>query len=89
MRKLYLLLVAEINRLGGSVIHCSFTRIVLSTNRNKLNSAKGFVDSLLNSLNDKPLFMWLSLDVIRFTRMFIWIDSVCLCETSVVKGAFN
>lgn len=76
MRKLYLLLVAEINRLGGSVIHCSFTRIVVSTQRNKLNSAKGFVESLINSLNEKPLFMWLSLHVIRFTKMFIWIDSV-------------
>ena len=33
MRKLCLLLVAEIQRLGGTVVHCSFGRLVLSTNR--------------------------------------------------------
>ncbi|KAL3123869.1 hypothetical protein niasHT_000026 [Heterodera trifolii] len=33
MRKLCLLLVAEMQKLGATVIHCSFTRIVFSTNR--------------------------------------------------------
>jgi hypothetical protein len=33
MRKLCLLLVADVQALGATVIHCSFTRLVLNTNR--------------------------------------------------------
>uniref|UniRef100_A0A915CMU3 DNA polymerase epsilon catalytic subunit n=1 Tax=Ditylenchus dipsaci TaxID=166011 RepID=A0A915CMU3_9BILA len=75
MRKLCLLLVAEINRLGGKVIHCSFTKIVLSTNRSKINMAKAFVDSLIVSLSQKSTFSSLNIHIHSFSTMFLWIDS--------------
>ncbi|KAI1730436.1 DNA polymerase family B domain-containing protein [Ditylenchus destructor] len=75
MRKLCLLLVREINRLGGSVIYCSFTKVILSTNKSTDTLAKAFVQSLLTSLVEKPMFSSLNIRVVEHYRMFLWIDS--------------
>lgn len=58
------------------MIHCSFTKIVLSTNRNEPRLARGFVESLLESLAQKPTFASLHLSVLQYSRLFVWIDPV-------------
>ena len=75
MRKLCLLLVAEINRLGGNVIHCSLSKIVFSTNRTELPKAVAFTNSLMESLAQKPLFASLTLGDEEYFGTFVWIDS--------------
>uniref|UniRef100_A0A914I899 DNA polymerase epsilon catalytic subunit n=1 Tax=Globodera rostochiensis TaxID=31243 RepID=A0A914I899_GLORO len=74
MRKLCLLLVAEMQKLGATVIHCSFTRVVFSTNRDSLPTARAFVDSLLASLAKRPMFGSLQLQLKHFSDMLLWID---------------
>lgn len=76
MQKLCLLLVTEINRLGGSVIYCSFTKIVLSTNRDDFQTATGFVELLINTLSKKSLFASIHISVLQYSSLFLWIDPV-------------
>lgn len=76
MRKLCLLLVSEINRLGGSVIFCSFSKIILSTKRNTFPLAKAFTESLVSSLTEKAIFSSLQIFVHNFSSVFLWIDPV-------------
>jgi len=91
MKKLCLLLVAEMQRLGAKVIYCSFRKIVFSTQRffffnffnfffkfqrHSLPFAKSFVNSLLIEINQKPIFASLQLGLIHFSSVLLWIDSV-------------
>ncbi|CAK5075397.1 unnamed protein product [Meloidogyne enterolobii] len=75
MKKLCLLLVAEMQRLGAKVIYCSFRKIVFSTQRHSLPFAKSFVNSLLIEINQKPIFASLQLGLIHFSSVLLWIDS--------------
>lgn len=84
MRKLCLLLVAEINRLGGNVIYCSFTKLVLSTNKNNFKTATGFIESLINSLSKKSLFASIHISVLQYSSLFLWIDPVILIIIFVI-----
>ncbi|KAL3113616.1 hypothetical protein niasHT_010645 [Heterodera trifolii] len=74
MRKLCLLLVAEMQKLGATVIHCSFTRIVFSTNRDSLPLGRAFVNSLLATLSRRPMFASLQLGLKHCSDMLLWID---------------
>ena len=75
MRKLCLLLVTELNQLGARVAHCSFSKIVLCTNRSDFQSAKTFVTTLRASLRKKKLFGSLNLIPIRYSRAMIWMNT--------------
>uniref|UniRef100_A0A914LJI1 DNA polymerase epsilon catalytic subunit n=1 Tax=Meloidogyne incognita TaxID=6306 RepID=A0A914LJI1_MELIC len=75
MKKLCLLLVAEMQRLGAKVIYCSFRKIVFSTQRHSLHLAKSFVNSLLIEINQKQIFASLQLGLIHFSSVLLWIDS--------------
>nr|CAD2190863.1 unnamed protein product [Meloidogyne enterolobii] len=57
MKKLCLLLVAEMQRLGAKVIYCSFRKIVFSTQRHSLPFAKSFVNSLLIEINQNQFLL--------------------------------
>ena len=74
MRKLCLMLVSEINRLGGAVIHCSFNKLVLSTQRKDLASAQAFITTLCASLRKQRAFRTLSLESNFFTSSMLWLD---------------
>lgn len=76
MRKLCLMLVSEVNRLGGTVFHCSFSRMVFSTNRNGYDAASAFVESLKESLVHKPVFASIHIVNPQFSAVTLWIDAV-------------
>ncbi|KAI6196280.1 DNA polymerase epsilon catalytic subunit A [Aphelenchoides besseyi] len=75
MRKLCLLLVSELNRLGATVIHCSFSKVVISTNRSDLQAAKAFVRTLRSSLQQKKPFNSLNLIPVVYSRLMVWINA--------------
>ncbi|KAI6220384.1 DNA polymerase epsilon catalytic subunit [Aphelenchoides fujianensis] len=71
MRKLCLLLVAELNRLGATVLHCSFSKVVICTNRSDLQQAKAFV----HTLRRKKPFCSLNLIPVVYSRLMVWINA--------------
>uniref|UniRef100_A0AC34GQD3 DNA polymerase epsilon catalytic subunit n=1 Tax=Panagrolaimus sp. ES5 TaxID=591445 RepID=A0AC34GQD3_9BILA len=74
MRKLCLLLVTEVNRMGGSVIYCSFSRLVLSTGNSESTRSRLFISSLIDSLSMKPIFAALQLVPLHLWNSCLWID---------------
>ncbi|VIO96069.1 DNA polymerase family B, exonuclease domain containing protein [Brugia malayi] len=73
--KLILLLVAELNRLGGRVIYASNSRLIMCTKRSSLEHAQSFVNSLLLSLEEHSIFASLNVKAIKFWDILLWIDT--------------
>ncbi|TKR92593.1 hypothetical protein L596_007218 [Steinernema carpocapsae] len=74
MKKLCLLLVSEVNRIGGKVIHCTYTRLIFSTGKANLSLAKPFVNSLIQTLNTNQVFAGVQFKVTHYWDLFAWID---------------
>lgn len=75
MRKLCLLMVTELNRMGAHVAHCSFSKVVVCTGRSDLKAARAFVETLRASLRDKKLFSSLNLIPTRYNRLMVWLNA--------------
>jgi len=65
MKKVFTLLLAEVKKLGATVIHADMQTITIATGKNRLASAAAFVDGLRASLRRRELFSWLELEPSR------------------------
>ena len=65
MKKVFTLLLAEVNKLGATVVHADMQTITIATGKNRLASAAAFVDGLRASLRRRELFSWLELEPSR------------------------
>uniref|UniRef100_A0A0N5A8U1 DNA polymerase epsilon catalytic subunit n=1 Tax=Syphacia muris TaxID=451379 RepID=A0A0N5A8U1_9BILA len=70
--KLCLLLVAEINRLGGKVLYVSRSQLFISTQRR--DGAEAFVTSLIQSLGKNQIFAALHIVPVHYWNVFLWLD---------------
>ncbi|MCP9260431.1 DNA polymerase [Dirofilaria immitis] len=73
--KLILLLVAEINRLGGRIIYASSSRLIMCTQRSTLEHAQSFVNSLCLSLEEHAIFASLNVKAIKYWDVLLWVDA--------------
>ena len=65
MKKVFTLLLAEVKKLGATVVHADMQTITIATGKNRLASAAAFVDGLRASLRRRELFSWLELEPSR------------------------
>ena len=65
MRKVFTLLLAEIAKLGGEVVHADMRRITIATGKQRLAPAAAFVEGLRAALRRRELFSWLGLEPTR------------------------
>ena len=65
MKKVFTLLLAEVKKLGATVIHADMQSITIATGKTRLASAAAFVDGLRASLRRRELFSWLELEPSR------------------------
>ena len=56
MKKVFTLLLAEVKKLGATVVHADMQTITIATGKNRLASAAAFVDGLRASLRRRELF---------------------------------
>lgn len=56
MRKVFALLLAELRKLGATIIFANFSRIIIDTGRFDLSAAKAYCDSLLKTLQTRFFF---------------------------------
>uniref|UniRef100_A0A8R1XQP9 DNA polymerase epsilon catalytic subunit n=1 Tax=Onchocerca volvulus TaxID=6282 RepID=A0A8R1XQP9_ONCVO len=73
--KLILLLVAELNRLGGRIIYASNSRLIMCTHRSTLEHAQSFVNTLCSSLEEHAIFASLNIKAVKFWDILLWIDA--------------
>mmetsp|Transcript_42312 Transcript_42312/g.135440 ORF Transcript_42312/g.135440 Transcript_42312/m.135440 type:complete len:1109 (-) Transcript_42312:20-3346(-) len=74
MYKVFLLLVAELKKLGAAIVYADFNQVIIATGKRDLPSAKGYCDYLLATLRDRELFSWLVLEPKVFWRVFLFRD---------------
>jgi DNA polymerase epsilon subunit 1 len=61
-RKVFTLLISELNRLGADVVFADTRRVIVSTKKNSLASASAFITGLRGALGTRELFNWLELE---------------------------
>ncbi|WVW81918.1 DNA polymerase epsilon catalytic subunit A [Kwoniella bestiolae CBS 10118] len=74
MRKTFLQLLAELKRLGTSVVYADFNRIFLLTTKPDAGSAYAFAKYLVTAANSQELFRHLVIDVTQFWNYLAWMD---------------
>ncbi|PRW20477.1 DNA polymerase epsilon catalytic subunit A [Chlorella sorokiniana] len=74
MQKLLLQLIAELQRLGATVVHADGSSLILCTGKRNLTAAVGYADYILDTLSKRELFQWLSLTPHKFWHTLLWKD---------------
>lgn len=74
MRKLLLQLVAELRRLGATVVYADTSSLILATGRHALGSALSYADYVLGTLRKRELFQWMSLVPSRAWHTLLFAD---------------
>ncbi len=66
MKKLFVQLISEFKRLGATIIHADFNRIIVGTKKRSLSDALAYVEYVTNTIHNKELFH--SIDM-RFSQV--------------------
>ncbi|CAI7838422.1 unnamed protein product, partial [Closterium sp. NIES-53] len=74
MCKLFALLLAELRRLGATVIYADFSRVILATGRRSLPSAMAYVDYLVAAVNSRDAFELLHVEKQRVWHSLLFLD---------------
>lgn len=74
MRKYFVQLLAEFQRLGATVVYADFGRIVLATKKRRVVDALSYVGFVCASLRQKELFRSLELNVQHSWQLLVWLD---------------
>ena len=74
MRKLLLQLVAELKRLGATVVYADTSSLIIATGRHSMAGALGYADYVLETVRKRELFQWLSLAPSRAWHTLLFAD---------------
>jgi len=76
MKKVWMQLLAEVRSLGAVIVHASFTRLTIATDKMSLADGQAYVGFLLSSLSTKPIFSFLRLTPLRFWSSLLYLDTL-------------
>nr|CAD1820134.1 unnamed protein product [Ananas comosus var. bracteatus] len=74
MRKVFALLLAELRKLGATIIFASFSRIIIDTGKIDLPAAHAYCDCLLKTLQSRDLFEWIELEPLHYWHALLFMD---------------
>jgi DNA polymerase epsilon subunit 1 len=74
MKKLFYQLIAELKRLGSTIIYADFNKIILCTKKRRIEDASGYILFVLNTILSKDLFHSLSLKPTACWEFLLWMD---------------
>ncbi|KAG1663133.1 hypothetical protein FOA52_000655 [Chlamydomonas sp. UWO 241] len=88
MGKLFAQLVAELGRLGATIVSANFNSIRLCTGKRNVKAAVGYIEYLLEALRRRELFHWLHLEPVRWWHALLFRDQYNYCgvEAAVPTG---
>ena len=65
VRKTFTLLLAEMKKLGATVVFADARRVIVCTGKRRLANASAFVEGMRASLRKRELFSWLELEPVK------------------------
>ncbi|XP_065634458.1 DNA polymerase epsilon catalytic subunit A [Quercus suber] len=74
MQKVFALLLAELRKLGATIIFANFSKVIIDTGKFDLSAAKAYCDSLLKTLQKRDLFEWIELEPMNFWHSLLFMD---------------
>lgn len=74
MQKVFALLLAELRKLGATIVFADFSKIIIDTGKYDLSSAQAYCDSLLKALQTRDLFEWIELEPLHFWHSLLFMD---------------
>ncbi|XP_045460209.1 DNA polymerase epsilon catalytic subunit 1 [Harmonia axyridis] len=75
MKKLFLQLVAELKRLGCTIIYANFNKIVICTKKRNVEDAVGNIEFVVASIRNKELFHSLEITFRQCWEHLVWLDT--------------
>ncbi|XP_073146772.1 DNA polymerase epsilon catalytic subunit A-like [Henckelia pumila] len=74
MQKIFALLMAELRKLGATIVFASFTKVIVDTGKSDISAAKAYCDSVLKTLQTRDLFEWIELEPFQFWHSILFMD---------------
>ncbi|KAL0460774.1 UNVERIFIED_CONTAM: DNA polymerase epsilon catalytic subunit A [Sesamum latifolium] len=74
MQKVFALLMAELRKLGATIVFSSFRRVIIDTGKSDLPAAKAYCESVRKTLQTRDLFEWIELEPFQFWHSLLFMD---------------
>ncbi|KAK5939655.1 DNA polymerase epsilon catalytic subunit [Knufia obscura] len=74
-KKAFQQLITDFRRVGSNVIFASPTRLLLQTSKQDVANAYAYINYILKSIQQKPLFHFLGLEIKDYWDVLLWYDS--------------
>lgn len=75
MRKLFLQIIAEFQRLGAEIIYADFTKVIINSGKKSVVDAISYADYIVQSIRNKELFHSVHLSFQQCWDFLLWIDT--------------
>ncbi|KAL5717104.1 DNA-directed DNA polymerase [Ranunculus cassubicifolius] len=74
MQKVFALLLAEIRKLGATIVFADFSKVILDTGKSDLSAAQAYCECLLKTLQTRDLFEWIELEPQHYWYSILFMD---------------
>ncbi|KAJ1554975.1 DNA polymerase epsilon catalytic subunit [Nowakowskiella sp. JEL0078] len=74
MRKVFLQLLGEFRRLGSTIVHARFDKLIIATTKNNAQTAKSYTEFVLQTIRKNPVFALLDLQMKTVYEIVVWMD---------------
>lgn len=74
MKKVFALLLAELQKLGATIIFADFSKIIIDTGKVDILAGRAYCDCLIKTLQTRDLFEWIELEPLRFWHSLLFMD---------------
>jgi DNA polymerase epsilon subunit 1 len=75
MRKLFLQIIAEFQRLGAQIVYADFNRVIICTGKKTVVDAIAYTDYVVQSIRNKELFHSVHLSYQQNWEFLVWLDT--------------
>lgn len=75
MRKVFLQMKAECQRLGGRMVYANMDKLIISTGKSSIPAAEASVSYLVRAVSEKPLFEHLVLVPLQYWSFLLWMNA--------------
>lgn len=75
MKKLCILLINELKRMGAHIVFADLTRVIVCTNKLSVEDAVPYMEYLIKNLQSKDLFNTIHIDTNKVWTLLMWNDS--------------
>ncbi|XP_037072699.1 DNA polymerase epsilon catalytic subunit A-like [Pollicipes pollicipes] len=74
MKKLFLQLISELQRLGAVIVYANFNKVVVCTKKRTVSDALAYMDYVLASVRGKELFQGMEISYTHCWEYLLWLD---------------